>query len=421
MSNFHLNEIFKKSTLTLITKGAGIGLNFLLLFLITKKLGKDSLGDYTIAITSLSAFVVFFSLGLNFSITTILAQAITNKRNINLLYKKVFFYLVLLSLIGGLGIFFLSNPISIFFYKNQNYVEIIQFTSYLVPFYVITIFNIEFLKSFKNIKVSETLRNIGFSFLTIIFILILNSNKNVAIYSFGISVLFLFFISEFFVLKELKKYSENNILKSSVFSKNEILKPSTPLLIMGISAFVLSETGIFILKYFHSSVEVGDYTILYKISLFSSLVFITISTILGPKISELFWEEKKHELYKIMIKVTKIIFILSLPITVVLVLYSDFFLEIFSVSSDYRMSFIILTVGQFIYGFLGVSVVYLMVTDKQKVFRNIYCFSSLVNIVLTVTLIPKYKVLGAAIAISISHICLVLICNIYLFNQKINK
>ena len=58
-----------------------------------------------------------------------------------------------------------------------------------------------------------------------------------------------------------------------------------------------------------------------------------------------------------------------------------------------------------------------MMTEKQNIFKNIMIFSTCVNIILNIVLIPKYGINGAAIASSISLILWNVISFSYIYRK----
>ncbi|MCH3883752.1 polysaccharide biosynthesis C-terminal domain-containing protein [Tenacibaculum aquimarinum] len=139
--------------------------------------------------------------------------------------------------------------------------------------------------------------------------------------------------------------------------------------------------------------------------------------IIGPKIAELFWSKKTYELRKLFMSSLKMIFFATLPVFIAVLFFPSFFLSIFNLSANFTLELIIMLVGQFLYGITAIFGLFLMVTDKQKMFRNIYIVSAILNLILCFVLIPKYGVLGASITVAVSYVFLNVLC-MYSFYKR---
>lgn len=418
MSNIHFKEILFKSGLAFIFKMVGIILNYILVFYISNKIGIEAVGIYNISFVTMLFLATLFSFGLNFSITRFTGEYLNDRVKLKTVYNKCLQIAIPASLFGAFFLYLLSDYIALNFYKDIKYAKALKIISIISPMYILTVFNIEYIRGVKKIIESEFIRNIINPLIIIIAIFVLSFydlNDISTLYGVAVSVFIGFVISMYSIIKHNNGFLIN---KKGNISKKDLLTPSIPLLIMGLAAFFLSESGLFILEIYYDAKEVGDYTIIYKISLAGSLVFITISTIIGPKFAELFWANKMNELEKAILYSSKIIFILSVPVIIILIIFSNFWLQIFGLDTELKTPLLILIIGQFIYAITGVSGVYLMVTDKQKVFRNIYIISAGLNLILCFLLIPKYDVLGASISISISYIVLNIICTSYIYKKE---
>lgn len=418
MSNIHFKEIVLKSGLALVFRVVGISLNYILIFFISTQIGIKAVGIYNISFVTLIFLTMMFSFGLNFSITRFTGEHLNSKIKLRTLYYKCLIMILPASILGAFILYFLSDYIALSFFKNGQYTEALKIVSIMSPLYLLTAFNIEFIRGLKKTVESEFIRNIVSPFTVLISLIVIsfyNLDDIVTLYAIAISVFIGFLVSLLIIFKLNNGFA---IKENRIFSKKELFEPSIPLLIMGLAAFFLSESGLFILEIYFDSKEVGDYTIIYKISLASSLIFLTFSTIIGPKFAELFWANKKEELKESILYSAKMVFLLSVPGIIFLLIFSKFLLDIFGLEFELNTSLLILIIGQFFYAITGISGVYMMVTTSQKNFRNVYLLSAIINLFLCFLLIPKYGVLGASISISISYAILNIICTIYLYKKE---
>ena len=86
---------------------------------------------------------------------------------------------------------------------------------------------------------------------------------------------------------------------------------------------------IIILGYFETSNTVGIYSVIMKISLFSSVILFSINSIVASEFSKLYSLDKMDDLRDLIKKSSKIIFFITIPILILIVCFSEFILGYF--------------------------------------------------------------------------------------------
>ena len=82
-----------------------------------------------------------------------------------------------------------------------------------------------------------------------------------------------------------------------------------------------------------------------------------------------------------------------------------------------RWALIILLIGQAVNALCGSVGVYMNMTGKQVVFQRILVTAFTINVVLNLVLIPKYDLLGAAIATTISTVFWNIVTTTYIYRK----
>ena len=167
-----------------------------------------------------------------------------------------------------------------------------------------------------------------------------------------------------------------------------------------------------------TSSQIGIYNVAVKISMFASIILFSINSIVAPKISEFFNQENFIELRKIIKISSKLMFFLTIPVLILILVFSEFILSIFGtqfVSGVLCLN--ILIAGQLINVLCG-SVGYILnMTEYQNVFKWIIILSVILNIVLNIILIPLHGIFGAAISSTISLILWNIVSCIYIYKK----
>ena len=154
---------------------------------------------------------------------------------------------------------------------------------------------------------------------------------------------------------------------------------------------------------FKAEVEVGIYNVALKLAMTTGIVLASVNSIVAPKLSETFNNYKVDEFQKLIKQSTRIIFFSTLPILIILFLLPEFLLSFFGAEFTIaKNTLLILLVGQVGNAMSGSVGYILQMTGNEKLFQNILTLALLLNIVLNFLLIPKYGIIGAAIASSMS-------------------
>ena len=82
-----------------------------------------------------------------------------------------------------------------------------------------------------------------------------------------------------------------------------------------------------------------------------------------------------------------------------------------------KPALILLSVGQIVSAFSGSTMIILNMTGREKIGRNILTITVILNIIINYILIPRYGIVGAAIATMSSTILWNLISVIYIYKS----
>jgi O-antigen/teichoic acid export membrane protein len=163
--------------------------------------------------------------------------------------------------------------------------------------------------------------------------------------------------------------------------------------------FLLMSFDIMFLKKYRDDASVAYYALAVKFMTIVSMVIITVNITISTKIAEYFSTRNTIELNKTLSNSARLIFMLTLPTTFIICIFSESILGFFG--EDYiaaKDALLILMIGQGICSAFGAVPVYLNMTGRQHIFQIILVLAVVVNFVLNRFLIPDYGMTGAAIA-----------------------
>jgi O-antigen/teichoic acid export membrane protein len=171
------------------------------------------------------------------------------------------------------------------------------------------------------------------------------------------------------------------------------------MMISGITNFSIERIDIIMLGIFSTTQTVGVYSVAAKLASATSFCLIGVNAIIAPKLSELHWSDNHTDLKQVVRFAAKLMFMTAFPVLLALLFWSEFFLGLFG--DEFKIGkqvMILLCVGQFVNAACGSVGYFLNTTGRQRIFRNIVLCAALINIVLNCILIPRYGMVGAAIA-----------------------
>lgn len=171
------------------------------------------------------------------------------------------------------------------------------------------------------------------------------------------------------------------------------------------SFLLMQSLDVLMLTSFTDYETVAFYSAAVKLTLLISIVLSSVNAVIAPQIAKDFASSKLEALKKNIKRSTRLILLMTLPLILILALFSSFVLHFFGASYvSANTALLILLMGQAVNAFCGSIGVYLNMTGKQQVFQVVLLSALGVNVVLNYFLIPKFGMTGAAIATSVSMI-----------------
>lgn len=190
----------------------------------------------------------------------------------------------------------------------------------------------------------------------------------------------------------------------AVISTQAMLAYSMPTALAGMFGFIISRVDRLFLGYFRPPAEVGIYQAAAQLSVVMTLVLNAFNMILMPMVAEQYHKrdmKQLEELYRINSKWG--IYCVIPVVLVILFAASDVMTVLFG--SEYASgatALLILTLGQFINIITGATGMILIMTGQQKVWFRLSMVIVVANLILNLTLIPRWGMNGAAAATAIT-------------------
>jgi O-antigen/teichoic acid export membrane protein len=405
ITNFFSTSLVNKSIHVMFLRGFGVLLFFSLTLFITNNYSPELVGKIDFSRSFLLLFGTLSILGMNQSVIYYSGylKSINEFAQLKYLYIKMLSIVFLISILLILLVFGIENS---FFDQlfNKKVGQLIKKSIGCVFFYSITMLNIETFRAMDKIYISELIRNFFryiFFFLFVILIHFYNKNE-VLIDAFLINFVIIGCVSSLFILW---KFSFKNSTSKNLFNRKEIMKRSIPMAVSLVILVLMQSVDILLLGKFNNFADVASYAIAVKLTIIVTLALTSVNAVFAPKIAELYSLKLFKNLKSDIIKATRLIAILTIPVILFLFVFSEYILGLFG--SEYlnaKTALYILLFGQAINALCGAVGVYMNMTNRQKILQRFLLTAFLVNLVLNLILIPEYGIEGAAIATTISMI-----------------
>jgi len=202
------------------------------------------------------------------------------------------------------------------------------------------------------------------------------------------------------------------------FANGQWLKVSLPLLLIAGMSIILRRTDILMLGALKGSEQAGIYSAASRISDLVVFALTAINAILAPMISELYHTGQKEKLQKIITLAARAIFVFTLVISIILIVFGKFLLSLFSlVFVVAYIPLLILLAGQIINSLAGPVGLIMSMSGRQNAMGIIISTSAVINIVLNLALIPLLGLTGAAISTALTMIMWNVTMFIYVRNK----
>ncbi len=400
-----LKSVAKGAGIAFVGRGIGTGLQYLYMILIARFLGTERLGLYLLGLTLTNIAGVVAKLGLDKGILRFVAlyggeADFARMKGILLYALRV---AGSLSVLIGAGIFACATVLADFF-KKPDLVPVLHIFSLSLPFYILFTLSLVAMQAIHAMKFNVALQHLFLPlctmFMTWLFVLSGAQLWGVlAGYSLSLVVATLL---AFYLLRRIFPAFTKKEMRP-IYEGDTLMRYSMPLMLAMFLNFSLLWTDTLMLGYYRTSSEVGIYNLAVKTALLPNLILVAFNAIFTPIMSDLFnrGEIKKVEgLFK---TVTRWIFLMSFPYTLIVALLSKEIMGIFGLEFTVGwVSLILLVCSQLISAGTGPVIEILSMSGKQMVMLYNEVGAVVLNVLLNVLLIPPFGITGAAIATGIA-------------------
>gem|GEM_PF-1836071 len=186
-----------------------------------------------------------------------------------------------------------------------------------------------------------------------------------------------------------------------------LIRYSYPLAFSNILGMLLVWMDMLLMGYLGSATDVGYYGAALRVAVVSSTIFLAVSTVFMPVISDFYNRHFTNQLHSLYKTVTRWIFVCTLPLVLLQLFFADPIMKIFGPQfSSGSGALMILALSQLVNAVTGPAGYMVLMSGHSRIdFINI-SVSLAVNIAICLMMIPTYGIIGAATANFIASVVL---------------
>lgn len=390
-----MSTLGKNSIITFISNIFILFIGMLSSIIIARLLGPQNQGIYSLVILIPNIISTFLIFGVDVSSIYKIGKEKENK-------KKDINFFISLAIVISLFSFIVSTPV-VFLLKNRllneintNYILLALLLSPIMIFNKIIGSIFKGLENFYIFNIVSILQKILF-FISVL-MLFISAKLNIVI----LGLVFSSIVQTFYLLFKLRNKDNKFKFRLTYEETKESISYGLKVYLSNLITFLNYRFDIIIMKVFLPLSSIGYYSVAVSIVEKIWIVSSSISTVIFPRLSGSSSNTERNNITGIM---TRIVFSITLIISIILFFASDFLIPILF-SEDYIESIIplkILLIGIFFLSFSRVLSNDISARGYPQINTLLSLINFIINISLNILLIPRFEANGAAIATTVSY------------------
>lgn len=375
---------------------------------LARVLGAEALGIYALGMTVVGLMGIFGGLGLTWAASRFPAVYCSTGRMEDL---RSFLVWSILALVLTNGLFAVCVILARQWIATSAY-HTPALAGYLYLFAVImflgalTTFFAQLLTGYKQVAKRTLITSVGASLLTMLFTIVL-VERGSGLWGY----IFAQVASAVVVLIVLAWVAHRLTPSAARFSFRPIHTPpkemfsfASAALVMDVVGFLYTQTDKVILGFYLNARAVGIYAVAATIVAFLPITLQSVNQIFSPTIADLHARGESGMLNRLFQILTKWTFGLTLPLAVVVLIFSRVFMRVFG--HDFEVGWVILVIGalaQLVNCAVGSVGYLLLMSGNEKRLVRIQMVMAVVTVSSCLVLVPRWGMAGAAVAAALGN------------------
>ncbi len=394
----------KGGAIAFLLKIFATALGFINQIILARILGAGGIGEVILALTVVRISVHIAKFGMEETMMKFVSLYIDKKDNIHL-KGTIFFsvkFCLLFSIVFVTFILLLSKFISINIFHAEGLLKLLPIVIVAIPALVIRDVIGSILRGYKDILralIPESFVSPFLRLVIFLFLMLKGVGPVDAIVAFVAGEIVAVIMSIIFLQKRVRglRHIERKC------EKRKILDMSYTIIFTTMAILLFTDADRVVLGYFTSTETVGVYGIAAKLIILIYFPVLAFNAIIPPLISSIYSSGDIQELRRVVRESTRWILSMAMPIILILILEGKTILK-YAYGPEFESGYVvllILTAGQLVKAGTGLVGIILQMTGHHKIYMKINIIWGIINIVLNVLLVPRFGMIGAALATAI--------------------
>ncbi len=401
----HTREMIGGTSVAFILKIFSAGLSFGFNVVLARMLGAEGSGVFSLALTITTTASVVSRIGLDNSLLRFIASNASdgNWKAVRGVYLKGISIAFVASALVSIIMFMISPWLAgVVFSKPELAVTLQWMCAAIMPMSMLFLYS-EMLKGLKRIRDSLLVQGVGVPGISLIIFYFFSGRWGVngaALASIVASLLMA-------CIGYLLWYNATPHIKGIAgdFRTTPLLKSCIPLWAVAVMNTVMNWSAIFILGIWHSEADVGIFSAASRTAMLVAFILIALNSIAAPKFAALYSAGNMKALEATVRNSAIILTLFASPLLLLFIVFPGHVMGIFGSQFTAGSSVLmIMSIGQFVNVITGSVGFLLMMSGNERLLMNNIAGSAFISLFLAFLLIPRYGMMGAAIATAISII-----------------
>lgn len=388
--------------------GLGALLQFLLNWQIARRFGARQTGLFFLAFTLLTILSILARFGLDTALVRLAAPLFAQGKvgAVRAVRTTAIRFSLGVSALLAAALYAASGPLAASVFDDRGLAPHLRIVALAIPFLSLALLNSELLRALRRVELSVFLKQI-LMYLVANLLLALSLARTTAAATavFAASVLVGAVTGEVLLRLRLRRESraEGAAAAAPAYPLRRLLALSSPLLAVSLSGLVLQWADTLLLGVLADASAVGVYNVAMRVAQLLTFVLTSMNTLIAPQFSVLFQAGRLEELGDLFRRATTAMLVLTAPPLLLLLAFPRPVLALFG--ADFTAGagvLVVLALGQFVNAVTGPVGFLLAMTRFEGVLAATAAGTAALDLALNLLLIPRYGILGAGIATSVS-------------------
>lgn len=412
--------LLKGGVVSLLTRVTGLAVAFVTQIFLSRLLGSESFGSYSLMITWCMILTVFAKQGMDLTILKF-SSGYVSKGESELQAKLLGF--VLIRVVGAVLLSILMLSALCFFYPSgtgfKDPVSVFWGGVFICAAASISIVQSLF-RSRRKLFFAQCFEQIIRPSSVLIILLfgvfwnvIFSAEVGVAFAAIGV---FLAFLSGMALY--IKKFEFNVDFAFAEREKKEWASVSRPLLINSVFVQMLTYSPILIMGFLTADAEIAFFSVAIKLTAFINFGMVALNSISAPMIASSYMESDLNKMREISKWSSRLAFFSGLVPAFILLIFGDKILLMYGVDFVIAYDCMVLLVVSGVFGaFFGPVGFFLSMTNQQTAYMKTTLLTLATTVILSFILVPEMGAYGAAMSVMVAKMLQNFICWILVFSK----